>query len=133
MSLIRRDSYLDHWRGLFHVVILADHLPFLLPGLFTLISGFYEALGYISVAEGFVFLSGYVTGLVYTRENEKNGARSMWLKAGKRAFMIYATYVGAVVLLLFLVRREGSSDIFWGSWRHLLEESGPTAFTQVAL
>src|SRR5437899_3266510 len=67
---LRRDSYLDNLRGGFHIVMLVDHLPIILPGMFTLIAGLYEALGYVSAAEGFVFLSGYVTGLVYTRVKE---------------------------------------------------------------
>lgn len=128
----RRDSYLDHWRGIFHVLMLADHLPFLFPGLFTVIAGLFEFVGYVSVAEGFVFLSGYVTGLVYTRVKDEKGGTAVLRKAVARALTIYATYVVACVVLVFLAKWMGSGNISWGSWDHLLNEPMGLASVQVA-
>ncbi|HEU5125679.1 MAG TPA: OpgC domain-containing protein [Verrucomicrobiae bacterium] len=132
VSETRRDAYLDHWRGLFHVLMLVDHLPFLFPGLFTLIAGWFEFLGYVSVAEGFVLLSGYVTGLVYTRVKQENGSAAMWRKALGRAFTIYFTYAAAVMLLIILVKWLGAANVSWGSWGHLLDEPLPLASVEVA-
>jgi len=129
---MRRDNYLDHWRGLFHIAMVVDHLPVLYPVSFGVIAGFYECLGYLSAAEGFVFLSGYVTGLVYTRIKEEEGVRAIWRKAICRASTIYATYVAAVLLLVLLVRRLGTASVSWGTWSHLLDVPLATATWQVA-
>jgi hypothetical protein len=123
---------LDGWRGTFHLVLLVDHLPFLFPGLFTLMAGLYEAFGYFSVAEGFVFLSGYVTGLVYTRVKQEKGARAVWQKALARAFTIYATYVVADVFLLLLVKLGGIPDGAWATWSHLFRKPFWSASAEVA-
>jgi hypothetical protein len=112
--------------------MLVDHLPFLFPGVFTIISRFYEAWGYVSVTEAFVFLSGYVTGSVYARVKQEKGGRAVCRKTLLRAFAIYATYLAGVVLLLLMVRLEGVSDVSWGTWNHLLEEPLPSASAQVA-
>ena len=126
-----RDPFLDSWRGIFHIVMVVDHLPFLLPGMFTLIAGLYEFLGYVTAAEGFVFLSGFVSGLVYTRVGREKGRRAMWWKALIRARNIYLCYVMAVILLLVLVKCMGPSQISWLAWNHLINEHLLTASAQV--
>src|SRR6266850_2674865 len=94
---VRRDSYLDNLRGSFHLVMLVDHLPILFPGMLPLFAWVFECAGYVSVAEGFVFLSGYITGLVYTRVAHESGAVVLWRKAILRALVIYAKYIAAIV------------------------------------
>ena len=126
----RRDSYIDYWRGLFHIMMLVDHLPFLLPGL-TIIDGLFGFFGYVTVAEGFVFLSGYVTGLVYTRIRDEKGQCAVRCKAVLRAFTIYATYVVAVLFLVILVRLGGTAGVSWDSWSRLFEAPPATTFVQV--
>lgn len=128
----RRDPFLDNWRGIFHLVMLVDHLPFLLPGIFTIIASFYEIAGYVTVAEGFVYLSGFVSGIVYTRIKRQRGDVAMWRKAVARASAIYFSYFLATVVLLGTVRLFGSSRIDWGSWNSLLNEPLGTASLQVA-
>ena len=128
----RRDPFLDSWRGIFHIVMLVDHLPFVLPGVFTAIAWLYEVAGYVTVAEGFVFLSGFVSGLVYTRIKQKKGAPAMWRKALARAGGIYVCYVVATVGLVAIVRTFGWSAISWGTWEPLLNEPLGSSFIQVA-
>ena len=130
-SAPRRDPFLDSWRGIFHVVMMVDHLPFVLPGVFTTIAWFYEAAGYVTVAEGFVFLSGFVSGLVYTRIKREKGNLAMWRKALARASGIYVCYVLAVVGLLAVVRAFGSSRITWAAWEPLFYQPLGSAFVQV--
>jgi hypothetical protein len=111
--------------------MLVDHLPLLLPGMFTLVAGFFEFLGYVSVAEGFVYISGYVTGLVYTRIRREKGDGCVRQKAFFRAFCIYACYVAAVILLLLGVRCGGRTDIISWAWATLANESLSTASVKV--
>ena len=132
MTISRRDSFLDSLRGVFHVVMLMDHLPFILPGMFAITGSLYEGLGYVTVAEGFVFLSGYVSGLVYTRAWRENGVSATWRKALVRARDIYLCYILAVVLLLALVKVAGSSQMKWGTWGPLLTDSLPISVFRIA-
>ncbi|MEJ2246741.1 MAG: OpgC domain-containing protein, partial [Acidobacteriota bacterium] len=57
----KRDLRLDFMRGLIMVYVVVVHIECY--SLFSLFA--WERLGIISSAEGFVFLSGLVAGLVY--------------------------------------------------------------------
>ena len=113
MFIVKRDEFVDSWRGLFHVLLLIDHLPVVLLGLSSFVSGFLEPLGYVSVTEGFVFLSGFVSGIVYTRVSQSQGDRAMRRKALGRARDIYLTYVVAAIFLLLLSRTAPASAFNW--------------------
>ncbi len=104
----------------------------MLPGMFTAISGLYEIGGYVTVAEGFVFLSGYVSGLVYTRIKRERGEMAMWWKAMSRAAGIYFCYVFAVLMMTVVVKVFGSSQITWNAWDSLLTESFAKMVVSVA-
>jgi hypothetical protein len=75
------------------VIIAIDHLPNPVRE-FT-----YEFLGFVSAAEGFVFLSGYVAGLVYTRTAVESGQHALWKRALKRAGRIYLYHTAIFVSL----------------------------------
>jgi hypothetical protein len=129
----KRDRYIDSWRGIFHVVLTLDHLPFLFPAISYLLGGLFQPLGYVSVAEGFVFLSGYVSGLVYTRVRREQGAYAVWRKVLLRSRDIFGCYVLAVVTLVSLIRSCGESNLDWGSWKSLLVLPLPLAAARVIL
>lgn len=116
----QRDAFVDGWRGLFHLILMMDHLPFLIPLASGVLIQWFEPLGYLSVAEGFVFLSGFVSGLVYTRVWRQYGHLAVWRKVLRRICVIYICYVSAVVLLVALVKYCGSSSVQWGNWQNLL-------------
>lgn len=118
----RRDLLIDGARGLFHVAMLTDHLPLLFPGVFSWLGVVFEPFGYLSVAEGFMFLSGYVTGLVYTRIRSQSGTGAMWKKALRRSLTIYLFYIISVALLLFLLHSRRIPFGQWGSWAELSEQ-----------
>jgi hypothetical protein len=130
---VKRDGFVDSWRGIFHIILLLDHLPYLLPTAFAILGDFLQPLGYVSVAEGFVFVSGFMSGLVYTRARRERGDRIMWRKAVVRAAEIYVCYVLAVVLLVAFVKCGGESCVDWGSWAGLIAMSLPVAAAKSAL
>jgi hypothetical protein len=132
MKTSKRDPFLDSLRGIFHVIMMVDHLPLILPDLFTAVVGLYEIVGYVTVAEGFVFLSGYVSGLVYTKIKRERGETAMWRKALARAAGIYFCYIFAVIMLIAVVRVVGYSGIAWGAWDPLFGESFGKTFVRVA-
>lgn len=89
-----RDMRLDSLRGLMLVGMALNHITCPLH-LFT-----DHPLGYTSAAEGFVFLSGLVAGLVYSRRRERVGRAAMTRSARARACTIYFCHVGLFVGLL---------------------------------
>ncbi len=92
----RRDLRLDTLRGLFLVLMMLDHLPWTKAPL----TG--EPLGFVSAAEGFVFLSGMVSGLVYGRYMIKRGVAFGRQKILARVRKIYIYYLATVVALVAL-------------------------------
>ena len=117
---------------MFHVMVLVDHMSFIFPGSFVLLSFAFSFFGYVSVAEGFVFLSGFVSALVYTRVGRERGEGAVWRNALIRARDIYLCYVLAVVTLLALAKVVGVRALEWGSWTGLVLLPLPVASVKVA-
>lgn len=93
-SLSSRDLRLDSLRGLMLVGMALNHITSPLQLLTD------HPLGYTSAAEGFVFLSGLVAGLVYTRRRARLGAAAVTQASRARAFTIYACHVALVAGLV---------------------------------
>ena len=70
---MHREMALDSWRGLMLVVMAVVHLGGRPAGMVG------EVLGFASAAEGFVFLSGVMCGLVYGRYGTVS-AELMWAR-----------------------------------------------------
>ena len=90
MQLPRKPEF-DALRGLFLVWMTLTHLPTRLSDLVN------QPFGFISSAEGFVFLSALLVGRVYMRQALENpgGLRS---KLWKRALRVYAYHVTLLLL-----------------------------------
>jgi len=84
---LKRLPELDALRGLFLVWMILVHLP-------THISNFADQpFGFVSAAEGFVFLSAVLVGRIYYHEHqqdERGVRRHLW----RRSFKIYAYHIG---------------------------------------
>lgn len=82
----RRRPELDALRGLFLVWMTLTHLP-------THMSDFVnQPLGYVSSAEGFVFLSGLLVAHLYVRMTDKDEEK-MKAKLWKRSLRIYSYHL----------------------------------------
>ena len=92
-----RDFRVDTIRGLMLVLMTIVHLSGPAAGFI------YEAVGYVSEAEWFVFLSGLVAGLTYSRYADRSGEPAVWRKAFQRAATVYAFHVATFLVLLFLL------------------------------
>ena len=83
---LQRLPELDALRGLFLVWMTLTHLP-------TRFSDFVnQPFGYISSAEGFVFLSALLIGRLYIRELTENPAGVAW-RLWKRSLKLYAYHI----------------------------------------
>jgi hypothetical protein len=87
---------LDLLRGLMLVLMFITHLP----TRFSSMLG--QPFGYVSAAEGFVMLSAFMAGMVYTSKAERDGIPAMRNAFLARALKIYACHA-ALLLLLFTV------------------------------
>lgn len=87
------------------VMMTINHLPSLLSVATD------QPLGICSSAEGFVFLSGLLAGLVYTRRLRREGPEGLWAATRKRSTMIWrwqaASFLGALVCVKLVT-------VFWG-------------------
>lgn len=94
--MVKRDLHLDFFRGVFLVVMTADHWP----GDFS--RPLQQPLGLVSAAEGFVFVSGLTAGLVYARMARNHGPLHLRSRAFRRAREIYQTHVFFLAVIFAL-------------------------------
>jgi hypothetical protein len=96
MQPSRRRLELDALRGLMLVWITCTHLP-------TIASTYVnQPFGFVSAAEGFIFLSALFTGRIYYRLAEHDGYRSMTIKLWARTIRLYL-YHALLLAFVFLV------------------------------
>jgi hypothetical protein len=87
----KRDLRFDTLRGLFLVCMTVNHLPTEIRWATD------QSLGLFSAAEGFVFLSGLLAGMVYTRKYRKGGSEGLWTASANRAKSIYHWQLGSLL------------------------------------
>ncbi|TVT43663.1 hypothetical protein FNT36_06150 [Hymenobacter setariae] len=107
---MKRTPQLDFFRGLLLLLITVDHALLLnnIVRRFT-----YEFVGWVSAAEGFVFLSGLTAGIVYTHKANEKGTQVLPGLALKRARTIYRNHI---VLLLFVCASILGSSLLREYW-----------------
>lgn len=93
-----RYLHIDALRGLLLVMMAVNHIPSDL----QIVSN--HIFGFMSAAEGFVFLSGLISGLVYSRRYYKRGPAEMKDSAARRALGIYAMHAFSLAAVLLGLR-----------------------------
>ena len=95
---MKRYQQLDFFRGFLLIIITVDHFL----AYNNVIKRFTsESVGWVSAAEGFVFISGLTAGLVYTYKFNEKGVEYIKTAARKRAVIIYRNHI-ILFLLTFL-------------------------------
>lgn len=95
---------LDALRGFFLIIMALDHFG----GIFAKL--FYQRVGFVTAAEGFVFLSGIVAGMVYGRYNDR---QKLFRKSFKRIVTIYKYHLVAIAILFILANSIQFYRDFW--------------------
>lgn len=107
MATNNRVLQFDFFRGLMLVIMMFNHLMYFpLNSLKSTIYPFtYETFGFFTAAEGFIFLSGLVLGVVYTKKLKKQGKLAFDTALYKRALFVYKYHIGSFlfVTLLFYI------------------------------
>lgn len=93
-----RDLRFDSLRGLLLLAMTINHVP-------SPLRVFSDRwIGVFTSAEGFVFISGLLAGMVYTRRLRKTGPEGLRSAVLRRANMIYAWHACALILALVVVQ-----------------------------
>jgi hypothetical protein len=94
---------IDALRGLMLVLMTATHLP-------TRFSGpLGQPFGFVSAAEGFVLLSGFMAGVVYMKRHERHGEDEMRAAFRQRVAKIYLWQVASLLLLCTVIAFIGAA------------------------
>jgi hypothetical protein len=88
---------IDALRGLMLVLMTFTHLPT------RFASPFGQPLGFVSSAEGFVFLSAFMCGWIYSERGKRDGLSRMRRALWQRAAALYACQIGLLAFLLTIV------------------------------
>ena len=96
-----RRPELDALRGLMLVLMTVTHVP---TRYSTWLS---QPFGFVSAAEGFVFLSAYMVGAIYTRRAIESGTSAMRQALWRRAGLVWLCHVGMLLFLFTLIAKIG--------------------------
>ncbi len=88
---------LDALRGLMLVLMTLTHMP----TMYSLPSG--QPFGFVSAAEGFVFLSAFMAGKVYGGRARRDGFAAMQTAFRERALKLYLCQLGLLLLAFTLI------------------------------
>ena len=94
---------LDAVRGMFLVIMAGVHVPS------PLSHGLQEPFGFTSAAEGFIFLSACLAGMVYGKTYLKGGWTEMSRRVWNRAKLVYVVHLAVllpVALIAWLYARQ---------------------------
>lgn len=109
-----RYGIIDGLRGFFLIFMLINHLVF--EGGYWMLRVNHNQLAFVEDAQGFVFLSGLMIGLVYGRKMLRQGyaAGSAMIRA--RAFELYRYAIGIVLAVLVARMVLPYADGLWFNW-----------------
>ena len=94
---------LDALRGLMLVMMTLTHLP-------TRFSNWFgQPFGFVSAAEGFVLLSAFMAGSIYTRRAMQQGVPAMRQAFLLRALKLYGCQLGILVFVFAVIAKIGVS------------------------
>lgn len=120
---MKRIDLVDGLRGYFLVFMLINHLVF--DGGYWLVFLNHRQVAFVEDAQGFVFLSGLLIGMVYARKMQRGGfgagAATIWRRA--RELYLYAMGVLAVILTLAALVPHAAEA--WRDWLGPLGWSSP--------
>ncbi|KQT47602.1 hypothetical protein ASG43_09385 [Aureimonas sp. Leaf454] len=128
---MKRLDLIDGLRGYFLVFMLINHLAF--DGGYWLVEINHRQLAFVEDAQGFVFLSGLLVGMVYAGRMERKGfsaaADGIWSRAGD-------LYRQTLVLLAFamtMIVLFPAAKLAWVDWMADLDWRNPFRAASAAL
>ena len=111
---MKRLDIIDGMRGYFLVFMLINHLIF--AGGYWLVEINHRQLAFVEDAQGFVFLSGLLIGMVYARKMQKQGYAAGRDLIWARAFELYRYAMGTVFVILVAQMLLPNAYRVWENW-----------------
>lgn len=111
---MKRFDLIDGMRGYFLVFMLINHMIF--AGGYWLVQINHNQLAFVEDAQGFVFLSGLLIGMVYARKMAKNGYAAGRQAIYSRAFELYRYAMGIVICVLAAQMILPGAYYIWYNW-----------------
>ncbi|GHC61894.1 hypothetical protein GCM10010136_02780 [Limoniibacter endophyticus] len=108
-------------RGYFLVFMMINHLIFV--GGYWMMEVNHRQFAFVEDAQGFVFLSGLLVGMVYARKMIKGGFAEGRSKIWSRAWELYRYAMGVIIAILVLRLVLPDASRIWSDWL------GQTSFT----
>lgn len=119
---MKRIDLVDGLRGYFLVFMVINHLVF--DGGYWLFFVNHRQLAFVEDAQGFVFLSGLLIGMVYARKMQRGGFRQGAAAIWRRARELYLYAIGIIALILTIAAfvpqaaeawRDRMGDLAWSA------------------
>lgn len=111
---LKRLEVIDGMRGYFLVFMLINHLVFV--GGLWLVEVNHRNLAFVEDAQGFVFLSGLLTGMVYSRRMLREGYAAGQARIYSRVAQLYRYAMGVVLFILALKLFLPGASAIWTNW-----------------
>jgi hypothetical protein len=112
--ILKRFDIIDGMRGYFLVFMLINHLIFV--GGYWMMEVNHRQFAFVEDAQGFVFLSGLLIGMVYARKMLKYGYDTGRQLIRNRAFELYRYAMGTVMVVLFVQMFLPDAYRLWYNW-----------------
>ena len=128
---MKRNLQLDFVRGFLLIIIVIDHFFSNQNIIRKFTDGF---IGWVSAAEGFVFISGLTAGLVYTCKLSSGKTDSAFFSAFKRSRVLYKYHMALfLILLIILVTSDFHKDFWMKHYEILYKQSALSVLSFSAL
>jgi hypothetical protein len=109
---------LDALRGLFLVLMTVTHLP-------TRFSTYsHDAFGFVSAAEGFVFLSAFLVAHIYTPRLRQQGPAPVQKALWRRALFIYGAHLALLYVAFLLASFFSDRPAIYNVLSFFIDEPG---------
>ena len=111
---MRRLELLDGLRGYFLVFMALNHVYF--AGGLTLKHLNHAEIGFVEDAQGFVFMSGLLIGMVYAKRMSKDGFRAGAMRIWHRAAELYLYALSCLLVIFIAARTIPAMQGYWAHW-----------------
>lgn len=111
---MKRLGVIDGLRGYFLVFMFLNHLTF--AGGYLLVRINHAELGFVQDAQGFIFLSGLLVGMVYAPRMLRRGFAAGAVPIWRRTAELYAYTIACVVAILVLRGLLPGAPRLWEGW-----------------
>lgn len=127
---MKRFEIIDGMRGYFLVFMLINHLVF--TGGYWLVEINHRQLAFVEDAQGFVFLSGLLVGLVYAKKMMRSGYSAGHWKVWGRALELYRYAMGVIIAILIARLVLPHAHDAWWNWLGDTSLADPSRMLAVA-